>query len=162
MPALSTLIPPLILSLVLKLEACWTIVKKMAKTWNGDPGLSSLIGLQMSRQHSGLKSRYLGFGHPNRKSIQLVRLSAMHTMGLAGKLITQKKTAHERKIDSKRIKGRCPNFVQIKTYSHINTVLGKYNHDHSHPTDKDNLKYIWIQTPTHELIESWVHYGVTD
>jgi hypothetical protein len=55
-----------------------------------------------------------------------------------------KKTVHERKINSKQIKGRCPCFVQIKSYPHTNTVLGKYHHDHSHPTSKDNLKYIWI------------------
>ena len=82
--------------------------------------------------------------------------------GTGGKVNYIKKTARERKIDSKRIEGGCPCFVQIKTYPHTNTVLGKYNHDHSHPTGKDNLKYIRIRAPTRELIESWVHYGVTD
>ena len=73
-----------------------------------------------------------------------------------------KKTARERKIDSKWIEGGCHCFVQIKTYPYTSIVLGKYNHDHSHPTGKDNLKYIQIQAPTHELIETWVYYGVTD
>ena len=82
--------------------------------------------------------------------------------GTGGKKVYVKKTTHERKIDSKRIEGGCPCFVQIKTYPDTKTILGKYNRDHSHPTSIDNLKYIWIQFNTHELIESWVHYGVTD
>jgi hypothetical protein len=82
--------------------------------------------------------------------------------GTGGKKNYTKKTARERKIDSKRIEDGCPCFVQIKTYPHTNTVLGKYHHDHSHPTGKDNLKYIRIRASTRELIEGWVHYGVTD
>jgi hypothetical protein len=82
--------------------------------------------------------------------------------GTGGKSHYVKKTTRERKIESKRIEGGCPCFVQIKTYSHTNTILGKYNSDHSHPTGKDNLKYIRIRVCTRELIESWVHYGVTD
>ena len=79
-----------------------------------------------------------------------------------GKSHYVKKMACERKTDSKQIEGRCPCFVQIKTYPDTNTILGKYNQDHSHPTGKDNLKYIWIWVSTWELIEVWVHYGVTD
>jgi hypothetical protein len=79
-----------------------------------------------------------------------------------GKKNYVKKTTRERKIDSKRIEGGCPCFIQIKTYPHTNTILGKYNHVHSHPIGKDNLKYIRIRVSTHELIEVWVHYGVTD
>jgi hypothetical protein len=79
-----------------------------------------------------------------------------------GKSHYVKKMMCERKINSKQIEGGCPCFVQIKTYPHTNTVLGKYYHNHSHPTGKDNLKYIWIQVCTHELIEAWVYYGVTD
>jgi len=82
--------------------------------------------------------------------------------GTGGKSHYVKKTARERKIDSKRIEGGCPCFVQIKTYPHTNIILGKYNHDHSHPTGKDNLKYIRIRVSARELIEMWVHYGVTD
>jgi hypothetical protein len=73
-----------------------------------------------------------------------------------------KKTTRERKIESKRIEGGCPCLVEIKTYPHTDTILGKYNHDHSHPTGKDNLRYIRIRVATRELIEAWVHYGVTD
>jgi hypothetical protein len=73
-----------------------------------------------------------------------------------------KKTTRERKIESKRIDGGCPCYVQIKTYPDTDTVLGKYSVDHSHPTGKDNLKYIRIRVATRELIEGWVHYGVTD
>ena len=79
-----------------------------------------------------------------------------------GKKVYVKKTTCERKIDSKQIKGECPCFVQIKTYPDTETILGKYNRNHSHPTGVDNLKYIWIQLNMHKLIESWVHYGVTD
>ena len=70
-----------------------------------------------------------------------------------------KKTTRERKIDTKRINGGCPCIVQIKTYPHTSTVLGKYNHDHSHPTGKDNLKYNRIRVSMRDLIESWVHLG---
>jgi hypothetical protein len=82
--------------------------------------------------------------------------------GTGGKSRYVKKTTRERKIDGKRIEGGCPCFVQIKTYPHTDTILGKYHHDHSHPTGKDNLKYIRIRVCTRELIEVWVHYGVTD
>ena len=81
---------------------------------------------------------------------------------MGGKLHYMKKTTYERKIKSKRIKGGCPCYIQIKTYHHINTILGKYKHKHFHSTGKDNLKYIWIWVSMQKLIESWVHYGVTD
>jgi hypothetical protein len=73
-----------------------------------------------------------------------------------------KKTARERKIDTKRIVGGCPCYVQIKTYPHTDTILGKYEFSHSHETGKNNLKYIRIRVSTRELIESWVRYGVTN
>ena len=60
----------------------------------------------------------------------------------------------ERKIESKWIEGGCPCYVQIKTYPHTQTILGKYNRDHSHPTSEENLKYIWIHVNMCELIES--------
>jgi hypothetical protein len=82
--------------------------------------------------------------------------------GTGGKSRYMKKTTCERKIDSKRIEGGCPCFVQIKTYPHTNTISGKYHHNHSHPTGKDNLKYVWIRVCMRELIEAWVYYGVTD
>ena len=74
--------------------------------------------------------------------------------GTGGKKVYVKKTTRERKIDSKRIEGRCPCFVQIKTYPDTETILGKYNRDHSHPTGVDNLKYIRIRFNTCELIKS--------
>ena len=82
--------------------------------------------------------------------------------GTGGKKNYVKKTARETKIDSKRIEGGCPCYVQIKTYPHTNTVLGRYHHDHSHPTGKDNLRYIRIRVSACDLIEAWVQYGVTD
>ncbi len=82
--------------------------------------------------------------------------------GTGGKSHYMKRTTRERKIENKRIEGGCPCLVQIKTYPHTDTILGKYDHDHSHPTGKDNLKYIRIRASTRELIEGWVHYGVTD
>ena len=74
----------------------------------------------------------------------------------------EKKTAWERKIKSKQIEGGCPCYVQIKTYPHTGTVLGKYEDKHSHETGKDNLKYLRIRVSTWELIEDWVQYGVTN
>ena len=74
----------------------------------------------------------------------------------------KKKTARERKIDSKWINGRCPCYIQIKTYPLTNTVLGKYKFNHSHETRKNNLKYIWIWVSMWDLIEDWVQYGVTN
>ena len=44
--------------------------------------------------------------------------------GMGGKKVYVKKTTCERKIDSKRIEGRCPCFVQIKTYPDTETILG--------------------------------------
>ena len=73
-----------------------------------------------------------------------------------------KKTTRERKIDTKRIDGGCPCYVQIKTYPDTDTILGKYEFNHSHETGKNNLKYIRIRVCTRELIESWVRYGVTN
>ena len=67
--------------------------------------------------------------------------------GIGRKSHYMKKTAHERKINTKRIDGSCPCIIRIKTYPYTSTVLGKYNHDHSHPTGKDNLKYNWIWVP---------------
>jgi len=74
----------------------------------------------------------------------------------------KKKTVWERKIDSKQINGGCPCYVQIKTYPHIDTILGKYEFKHSHTTGKNNLKYLWIRVSTRDLIEDWVQYGVTN
>ena len=62
--------------------------------------------------------------------------------GTGGKKHHMKTTAHERKIDSKWIEGRCPCSIQIKIYPHTSTIMGRYNPDHSHPVGKDNLKYI--------------------
>ena len=61
--------------------------------------------------------------------------------GIGGKSCYMKKTTHERKIKSKQIDSRCLCYVQIKMYPHTDTILGKYNHNHFHPTSKDNLKY---------------------
>ena len=44
----------------------------------------------------------------------------------------EKKTTQERKIESKWIEGGCPCYIQIKTYPHTQTILGKYNCNHSH------------------------------
>jgi hypothetical protein len=74
----------------------------------------------------------------------------------------EKKTTRERKIGSKRIEGGCPCYVQIKTYPDTDTILGKYEFNHSHETGKNNLKYVWIRVSMWELIEDWVRYGVTD
>ena len=82
--------------------------------------------------------------------------------GCGGLKPYQRKTARERKIDSKRIDGGCPCYVQIKTYPDTDTILGKYNFNHSHETGKNNLKYVRIRVCTRDLIEDWVRYGVTN
>ena len=64
--------------------------------------------------------------------------------GTVGKSHYVKKTMYEQKTKSKQIEGGCPCFIQIKTYFHINTILDKYNSDHSYPISKNNLKYIQI------------------
>ena len=74
----------------------------------------------------------------------------------------EKKTTWERKIASKRIEGGCLCYVQIKTYPHTSTILGKYEFNHSHETGKNNLKYIQFWVSTCDLIEDWMRYGVTD
>ena len=74
----------------------------------------------------------------------------------------QKKTMQKRKINSKWINSRCPCFIQIKTYPHTDTILGKYEFNHSYETSKNNLKYIQIRVPIWDLIEDWVRYRVTD
>ncbi len=73
-----------------------------------------------------------------------------------------KKIAHEKKIDSKWIKSRCLCSIQIKMYPYTNTILGRYNSDHSYLVSKDNLRYIQIRVFTWALIEDWIHYGVTN
>ena len=82
--------------------------------------------------------------------------------GCGGVKPYKKKTSWERKIDSKRIDGGCPCYVQIKTYPDTDTILGKYEFSHSHETGKNNLKYIRIRVSTRDLIEDWVRYGVTN
>jgi hypothetical protein len=82
--------------------------------------------------------------------------------GTGGVKAYEKTTARKRKVASKRIKGGCPCYVQIKTYPHTNTITGKYNLIHSHETGKNNLKYIRMRVSTRELIEDWVRYGVTN
>jgi len=73
-----------------------------------------------------------------------------------------KKTTQERKIESKWINGGCPCYVQIKSYPHTDTILGKYENKHSHDISKKNLKHVQIRVPTWDLIEDWVRYGVTE
>src|SRR5216684_6832525 len=111
----------------------------------------------------GIKIRLSKTRYSKNKSLYLT-CETFHCAcnGTGGKSHYMKRTTCERKIENKRIEGGCPCLVQIKTYPHTDTILGKYDHDHSHPTGKDNLKYIRIRASTRELIEGWVHYGVTD
>ncbi|KAI9435351.1 hypothetical protein H4582DRAFT_1795896, partial [Lactarius indigo] len=71
------------------------------------------------------------------------RLFVCARQGTGGTKKYEKKTNRETR-DSKRIEGGCPCHVQIKMYPFTGTVLGKYSPDHSHPTSKDNLKYVRI------------------
>ena len=111
----------------------------------------------------GIEIRLSKTRHSKNKSLYLT-CETFHCArnGTGGKSHYRKRTTCERKIENKRIEGGCPCLVQIKTYPHTDTILGKYDHDHSHPTGKDNLNYIWIRASMQELKEGWVHYGVTD
>jgi len=82
--------------------------------------------------------------------------------GTGGVKLYQKKTERERKIESKRIAGGCPSLVQIKTYPHTNTVLGKYISNHSHAIGMENLKFIRMRDSTREMIARMVRYGKND
>ena len=89
------------------------------------------------------------------------RLFVCARQGTGGTKIYEKKTNREGK-ESKRIEGGCPCQVRIKSYPHTGTVLGKYTPDHSHPTGKDNLKYVRIRVPTLEQITGLIRLGLTD
>lgn len=111
----------------------------------------------------GIEIRLSKTRHSKNKSLYLTceTFHCTHNR-TGGKSHYMKRTTCEQKIKNKQIEGGCLCLVQIKTYPHTDTILGKYDHDHSHPTGKDNLKYIRIRASTRELIEGWVHYGVTD
>ena len=81
---------------------------------------------------------------------------------LRGTKLHVKTAMQERKIPSKQLESECPCYIQIKTYSGINTILDKYNFNHFYETGKNNLKYIQIWVSTKDLIEDWMRYGVTD
>ena len=81
--------------------------------------------------------------------------------GTGGLSRYEKKTARERKIESKRIEGGCPCFVQIKTYPHTDIVLGKYISNHSHAIGMENLKFIRMRDSTREMI-AMVRHGKND
>ncbi len=91
----------------------------------------------------GIEIRLSKTRHSKNKSLYLT-CETFHCMcnRIGGKSHYMKKTMCEQKIKNKQIEGGCPCLIQIKTYPHTNTILGKYDHDHSHPTGKDNLKYI--------------------
>jgi hypothetical protein len=81
--------------------------------------------------------------------------------GTSGTKVYEKKTKREAK-ESKHIIGGCPCLVRIKLYPHTRTILGKYAPDHSHPTGKDNLKYVQIRIPTLEQIAGLIRLGLSD
>jgi hypothetical protein len=74
----------------------------------------------------------------------------------------KRKTKRESHQDSKRIDGGCPCRVLIKIYPHTRTILGRYTPDHSHPTGKDNLRYVRIRIPTVEQIMGLIRLGLSD
>lgn len=82
--------------------------------------------------------------------------------GTGGSKCYQKKTTRERRAESKRLAGGCPCLVQIKTYPHTDTVLGKYVSNHSHPIGMENLKFIWMRDSTREMIVSMIRHGMND
>jgi hypothetical protein len=76
-------------------------------TWNGNLGLTSIIGSSTSRSHRESRSRYLRPG-------ECANYETFHCAhnGTGGKSNYMRKTAWECRIESKRIEGGCPCFVE--------------------------------------------------
>jgi hypothetical protein len=89
------------------------------------------------------------------------RLYVCAHQGTGGIKKYERKTKRENQ-ESKRIQGGCPCQVRIKVYPHTLTVLRKYTSEHSHPTGKDNLKYVQIRVPALEQIAGLIRLGLTD
>ena len=90
------------------------------------------------------------------------RLFVCARQGTGGIKEYRRKTNRESHQDSKRIEGGCPCSVLIKIYPHTGTILGRYTPDHSHPTGKDNLRYVRIRVPTLEQIMGLIRLGLSD
>lgn len=111
----------------------------------------------------GIELRCCHIRRANRSALYTTnQLFCCSRQGTGGIKPYEKKTNRQRKLDSKRIEGGCPCRVRIKMYPHTNTVLGKYDRDHSHSTGKDNLKYVRIRVPTHALIAQLIRLGLKD
>jgi len=82
--------------------------------------------------------------------------------GTGGEKVFDKQTDRKAKKEGKHLPSGCPCQVTIKIYLHTSTVLGKYVHEHSHPTGKDNLKHIWIHIPACKQIEGLIRFGLMD
>jgi hypothetical protein len=137
-----------------------------ASILNGNHQKTSINGCENEQWAHGIELR----SYPNQgimcKPSQNVlfsgsRLFVCAHQGTGGTKKYERKTNREIK-ESKRIKGGCPCHVRIKVYPHTRTVLGKYTPEHSHPTGKDNLKYVRIRVPTLEQIAGLIRLGLTD
>ncbi|KAF9030536.1 hypothetical protein BDZ89DRAFT_935118, partial [Hymenopellis radicata] len=60
------------------------------------------------------------------------------------------------KANKKPLAGGCSSSIVIKTYPGTNTVLGKYQAEHSHPVEAANIRYTGISKATREDIREKV------
>jgi hypothetical protein len=127
--------------------------------WESTEAFKDWLDNEQTAQSIELRPSKIERGSALYTTNQIFRCARNGTGGLKH---YQKKTARERKIESKRIAGGCPSLVQIKTYPHTNTVLGKYISNHSHAIGMENLKYIRMRDSTREMIARMVRYGKND
>ncbi|KAJ7737803.1 hypothetical protein DFH07DRAFT_689677, partial [Mycena maculata] len=71
-----------------------------------------------------------------------------------------KKTARGRKVPSKRILTGCQCRLTVKTYPGMEEVLGRYTHEHSHPTGDANAHFIRIPVEIRVRIAELLCMGV--
>ncbi|KAJ7436515.1 hypothetical protein B0H11DRAFT_1754820 [Mycena galericulata] len=71
-----------------------------------------------------------------------------------------KKTAWGRKVPSKRIVTGCQCRLTVKTYPGMQEVLGRYTHEHSHPTGDANARFVRIPAETRLRIAELLRMGV--
>ncbi|KAJ7091313.1 hypothetical protein C8R43DRAFT_835691, partial [Mycena crocata] len=71
-----------------------------------------------------------------------------------------KKTARGRNVPSKRILTGCQCRLTVKTYPGTEEILGRYTHEHSHPTGDPNARFICIPIETRLRIAELLQMGV--
>jgi hypothetical protein len=127
--------------------------------WESKDDFKAWLDNEQTAQSIELRPSKIERGSALYSTNQIFRCARNGTGGLKP---YQKKTARERKVESKRLADGCPSLVQIKTYPHTAIVLGKYISNHSHAIGLDNLKYIRMRDSTREMIASMLRYGKND